>query len=57
MWQTMLLVAANVFIKQSWTDEKGGPPGLGLDIGLTTPRLKIHFVTKCYTGPQGWLLY
>jgi hypothetical protein len=31
---------------------RGNPLILGLGKGLTTPHLKKHPVTKCFTGPQ-----
>jgi hypothetical protein len=33
-------VAANILNNQSRTAEKGGPPALGLGVGLTTPHRK-----------------
>jgi hypothetical protein len=33
---------------------RGGPPALGLGVGLTTPYRKKKFVTKCQKGPRTW---
>jgi len=38
-------VAANILNKQSRTADKGGPPALGLGVGLTTPhRIKCFLL-------------
>jgi hypothetical protein len=34
------MVAANILNKQTRQPIRGGPPALGLGVGLTTPRLK-----------------
>jgi hypothetical protein len=43
--------------KQSWTADKGWSSSREFDVGLTTPRHKTPFVTKCFRilvgNPEG----
>jgi hypothetical protein len=46
-------VAENILNNQSWTAEMGGPPALGLCVGLTTPHRKKY---ACYERSQDYLV-
>jgi hypothetical protein len=47
-------VAANIFNKQLWTNDKGWFSSFGVGVGLTTFTIKNKFVMNIQKEPQTW---